>query len=440
MKSFTIAALVCVAASTSGAPQFFGNFGQPAISFKSTNNYNSFGIPESGDHIINTNGGPTWNTKFGKLPFSGKNLMSRQERAQYLPIMKALLKVMETNRPSAQDINTLLKLSRDLAKQSPKGQFEIPLGLFGGFGIDDIESMGLPKTGDVIKVVDGVANIKTQFGLFPLSDTSLMTEAERQQFLPAVRTFTNILQKDNLSVDEMNLLLEQSRELTNALKQTTGQDGGAFGLGGFGGFGDSSTSYNDFLLPETGNHIVNVPGQGPSFNTAIGKFPLGKNRMTKEERARFLPVMKALLKVMQTNRPAPADVNTLLVLSRDLSKYVPKGDASKFSALASQFGDFGSLDSLEDMGIPKTGDVIKTINGKPHIKTTFGLFPLSDVSLMTDAERQRFLPSVRTFISVLEKDNLDANEMNILLDQSRELLNLIPENFISQFGLGGFGN
>ena len=59
---------------------------------------------------------------------------------------------------------------------------------------------------------------------------------------------------------------------------------------------------------------------------------------------------------------------------------------------------------------------------------------------MTDAQRQQYLPAVRTFISVLKKDNLDANEMNILLDQSRELLNLIPENIIGQFGLGGFGN
>ena len=104
-------------------------------------------------------------------------------------------------------------------------------------------------------------------GLFPLSDTTLMTEAERQQFLPAVRTFTNILQKDNLSVDDMNLLLQQSRDLTNALKQS-GQDG-IFGAG-FGGLGDPNTKYNDFLLPETGDHIVNVPGQGPSFNTAVG--------------------------------------------------------------------------------------------------------------------------------------------------------------------------
>merc|ERR1712150_241195 len=238
MKSFTIAAVVCLAASTSGAPQFFGNFGQSIFSFtparqsnnfnsfgaSQSNNFNSFGIPETGDHIINTNQGPTWNTKFGKLPFSGKNLMSR----------------LETNRPSPQDVNNLLKLSRDLARNSPKGQFQIPVGGlgFGGFGIDDIESMGLPETGDVIKTVNGVPNIKTKFGLFPLSDTTLMTEAERQQFLPAVRTFTNILQKDNISVDDMNLLLQQSRDLTNALKQS-GQDG-IFGAG-FGGLGDPNT-------------------------------------------------------------------------------------------------------------------------------------------------------------------------------------------------------
>ena len=102
----------------------------------------------------------------GQLQFNGKNLMSDEERAQYLPIMKALLKVMETSTPSPQDVNNLLKLSRDLAKNTPKGQFQIPFGGFGfgGLSIDDIESMGLPETGDVIKTVDGVANINTKFG------------------------------------------------------------------------------------------------------------------------------------------------------------------------------------------------------------------------------------------------------------------------------------
>ena len=63
---------------------------------------------------------------------------------------------------------------------------------------------------------------------------------------------------------------------------------------------------------------------------------------------------------------------------------------------------------------------------------------------MTDEERQQFLPATRSFIKVLEKDNLDAAEMNTLLAQSRELTNLIPGNLLTQFsgglnGLAGFG-
>ena len=60
---------------------------------------------------------------------------------------------------------------------------------------------------------------------------------------------------------------------------------------------------------------------------------------------------------------------------------------------------------------------------------------------MTDEERQRFLPATRTFISVLEKDTIDPSELNELLEQSRELTNLIPDNLLSQFsgGLGGLG-
>merc|ERR1712109_335954 len=78
--------------------------------------------------------------------------------------------------------------------------------------------------------------------------------------------------------------------------------------------------------------------------------------------------------------------------------------------------------SLSDFGIPETW---------AHIETQFGAFPLSEVSLMTDEERQRFLPATRTFISVLEKDTIDPSE----------LTNLIPDNLLSQFsgGLGGLG-
>ena len=47
---------------------------------------------------------------------------------------------------------------------------------------------------------------------------------------------------------------------------------------------------------------------------------------------------------------------------------------------------------------------------------------------MTDEERDRFLPATKTFISVLEKENINQNEIQTLIDQSEELQELIPEN------------
>ena len=80
--------------------------------------------------------------------------------------MKALLKVMESNRPSIQDINTLMVLTRELNKKVPKGQNL--LGNFGNFGIGNLESMGLPAYGDIITNVNGVPNIRTEFGNYHL--------------------------------------------------------------------------------------------------------------------------------------------------------------------------------------------------------------------------------------------------------------------------------
>ena len=50
-------------------------------------------------------------------------------------------------------------------------------------------------------------------GEFPLSDLNLMTEEEREQFLPAVRKFTNILQKDNLNPEEVKDFMKEVRKL-----------------------------------------------------------------------------------------------------------------------------------------------------------------------------------------------------------------------------------
>ena len=94
--------------------------------------------------------------------------------------------------------------------------------------------------------------------------------------------------------------------------------------------------------------------------------------MTSDEKARYLPVMKALLKVMETSTPAPEDVNTLLVLTRDLLKQIPDGQTLIPSlGFGSAFGAFG-LDGIENMGLPETGDIIVKVNNIPHIVTQFG--------------------------------------------------------------------
>merc|ERR1712029_596909 len=195
-------------------------------------------------------------------------------------------------------------------------------------------------------------------------------------------------------------------------------------------------------LPATGPLVKNVPGQGPSIETDFGVFQLdSKNALSPQERAQYLPVMKALLKVLSTKRPSPQDVNTLLVLTRDLSSYVPKGQNLLGAFGNFGLGNFGDFASLESMGLPKTGDIITNVNGVPSIKTEFGTFPLSDVSLMTDEERATYLPAVKTFISVLQKDNVDPSEINTLLEQSRDLTNAIPNNpdsSLQGFDIGNF--
>merc|ERR1712110_161296 len=193
----------------------FGNLNRQA----STGNAGIPSIPS----VIPSDQGPQIDTDFGVFPLDSQNAMSRQERAQYLSVMQALLNVMETNRPSPQDINTLMVLTRDLARQSNGASSDL-FGQFGGFGLDGLESMGLPESGDIIVPVNGIPHIKTQWGAFPLSDVSLMTDAERAKFIPVVRTFISVLQKDNVDPNEINALMEHARELTNLIPES--------GLGG----------------------------------------------------------------------------------------------------------------------------------------------------------------------------------------------------------------
>ena len=109
---------------------------------------------------------------------------------------------------------------------------------------------------------------------------------------------------------------------------------------------------------------------GGKFNdkmiSSIGNF--ASNGITEEQRQLYLPVMRALLKVMQTDRPSARDINTLMVETRDLNKKVPKGQN-----LLGNFANFG-IDGLESMGLPEFGDIIENVDGIPHIRTTWGKF------------------------------------------------------------------
>ena len=93
--------------------------------------------------------------------------------------------------------------------------------------------------------------------------------------------------------------------------------------------------------------------------------------MSKEEREEQRPVMEALIKVMKTDKPDPADVNELLVLTRDLQKNGLKNGKAGF------LGGFGAgigFSGIEGMGLPETGDIIENVDGEPHINTQFGKY------------------------------------------------------------------
>ena len=75
--------------------------------------------------------------------------------------------------------------------------------------------------------------------------------------------------------------------------------------------------------------------------------------------------MKALYKVMETSTPDPEDVNTLLVLTRDLTKDLP-GSGSGLPV----FAGF----NVDNMGLLPEGDVIVDFEGVPHINTQYGEF------------------------------------------------------------------
>ena len=59
---------------------------------------------------------------------------------------------------------------------------------------------------------------------------------------------------------------------------------------------------------------------------------------------------------------------------------------------------------------------------------------MSGLDLVNDSERQQFLPTTKQLIKLMDKDYLSAIEMNMLLNDSEKLTDIITEAFIGQFG------
>ena len=85
------------------------------------------------------------------------------QAATYLPVMKAFLRVMESAQPSTPEVNSLLVQIRDLNQKVPKEQ-NLMKDLFGKLGLDNLENIGLPASGDILVDVNGVRSVNTNWG------------------------------------------------------------------------------------------------------------------------------------------------------------------------------------------------------------------------------------------------------------------------------------
>ena len=87
--------------------------------------------------------------------------------------MESLERVMESSRPNAEDVNTLMKQVRDLLKTVPEGQ-QLNLKQWGfdtdALGVDlrTLKNVALPETGDIVITENGQDKIVTTFGKYYL--------------------------------------------------------------------------------------------------------------------------------------------------------------------------------------------------------------------------------------------------------------------------------
>ena len=104
----------------------------------------------------------------GSFPLSSQNQLTPAQRQALLPVMESVLKVMESNKPSVNDVNTLMVQVRDLLKKVPEGYLP-NLRQFGfegldGLDLDVLKNVALKETGDIAITENGQDKIVTSFG------------------------------------------------------------------------------------------------------------------------------------------------------------------------------------------------------------------------------------------------------------------------------------
>ena len=107
----------------------------------------------------------------GSFPLGSRNELTPAQRNTLLPVMESLVKVMESDKPSVLDVNTLMIQVRDLLKQVPEGnvpslrQFGLDVDSISlGLDLETLKTVALPETGDIAITENGQDKIVTGFG------------------------------------------------------------------------------------------------------------------------------------------------------------------------------------------------------------------------------------------------------------------------------------
>ena len=110
---------------------------------------------------------------------------------------------------------------------------------------------------------------------------------------------------------------------------------------------------------------------------------------------------------METDKPSAKDMNTLMILVRNLLKTVPEGETPNLK----QYGfdadniPFGmDLDTLKNVALPETGDIVVNEDGQDKVVTGFGTYQLKLISIFTHLSLQSVNDHCLSVIATISDD------------------------------------